>query len=244
MSETYLNNYVVVDLETTGLNPKSDKIIEIGAVRVENGQVTETFSTYVNPFRKLEERIVKLTGITQEMVDSAPKIAEVLPQFLAFEKELPLVGHKILFDYSFLKKACQNEGYDFERTGVDTLHISRIVFPELPSKTLQAMCEYFQIPLMAHRAFEDASATKQLYELLKETCRKHPDVDKIFAEKQLIYQVKKESKASERQKKKLQELIESMHVSVDFSIDELTRNEVNRYYDKIKSGYYSKKEEY
>ena len=99
------DTYVSIDLETTGLNPKRDRIIEIGAIRVEQGQIAEEFSTFVDPGRKLEERITELTGIRDEDLADAPQLDEVFPKLLKFMGELPLLGHSILFDYSFLKKA-------------------------------------------------------------------------------------------------------------------------------------------
>ena len=99
------DTYVSIDLETTGLNPKRDRIIEIGAIRVEQGQIVEEFSTFVDPGRKLEERITELTGIQDEDLTDAPQLDEVFPKLLEFMGELPLLGHRILFDYSFLKKA-------------------------------------------------------------------------------------------------------------------------------------------
>ena len=97
-----INSYIALDLETTGLNPKQDKIIEIGAVRVENGQETGRFHTMLNPHRELEERITELTGIAWDMLKDAPDIGDILEEFLAFCGELPLLGHRIIFDYSFV----------------------------------------------------------------------------------------------------------------------------------------------
>ena len=97
------DTFVSIDLETTGLNPKRDRIIEIGAIRVEQGQIVEEFSTFVDPGRKLEERITELTGIRDEDLTDAPQLDEVFPKLLEFMGELPLLGHSILFDYSFCK---------------------------------------------------------------------------------------------------------------------------------------------
>lgn len=104
MEISMYDTYVSIDLETTGLNPKRDRIIEIGAIRVEQGQIVEEFSTFVDPGRKLEERITELTGIRDEDLTDAPQLDEVFPKLLEFMGELPLLGHSILFDYSFLKK--------------------------------------------------------------------------------------------------------------------------------------------
>jgi len=99
-----VNSFICLDLETTGLNPKTDKIIEIGAIRIENGVQTGTFETFVNPGRLLEERITELTGIRDEDLQNAPPIQAVLPGFLEFAGDLPLLGHSVLFDFSFIKK--------------------------------------------------------------------------------------------------------------------------------------------
>ena len=101
MEISMYDTYVSIDLETTGLNPKRDRIIEIGAIRVEQGQIVEEFSTFVDPGRKLEERITELTGIRDEDLADAPQLDEVFPKLLEFMGELPLLGHSILFDYSF-----------------------------------------------------------------------------------------------------------------------------------------------
>ena len=159
-------SYVCIDLETTGLNPKLDKIIEIGAVKVIDGQITDTFHSYVNPGRKLEERIVELTGIGQEQVDAAPDIARIFPGLEKFLGDLPLLGHRILFDYSFLKKAAVNLKCPFEKQGIDTLRIARCFLPQLEHRTLPYLCEYYQIAHQAHRASADAEATSRLYNIL------------------------------------------------------------------------------
>lgn len=96
-----VSSYVAVDLETTGLDPKQDKIIEIGAVKVVEGQETESYETFVNPYRKLEFRVVMLTGITDRQLETSPGIGEVIGGFLEFAGDLPVLGHHVIFDYSF-----------------------------------------------------------------------------------------------------------------------------------------------
>ena len=100
----YTNDYVVIDLETTGLSPKYEKIIEIGAVRIRNGEVSDTFSTFVNPGKSLPPRITELTGINEAELVNAPYIEEILDEFLDFIGDDVLMGHNLLFDYSFIKK--------------------------------------------------------------------------------------------------------------------------------------------
>lgn len=166
--------------KTTGLAPKQDKIIEIGAVRVRDGQIVGSFTSFVNPGRILPAHITELTGILQEQVDEAETMESVLPAFLEFAGDLPLVGHRILFDYGFLKRAAVNMRLDFERSGVDTLKLSRQFLSELPSRRLSALCEHFEIPIQAHRALEDARATHILYEKLLELYGTGPDRGKAF----------------------------------------------------------------
>lgn len=228
-------DYVCVDLETTGLTPKTNHIIEIGAVKVREGRVADTFASFVNPGMPLEQRIIDLTGIQEENLVGAPTIGEVLPVFLEFEEELPLLGHSVLFDYSFLKKEAVNCKLSFERQGIDTLKIARKYLPDLPSRSLGALCEYYHIPHNAHRALEDAMATVRLYDrLLAEFF--HPE-ESIFVPKPLIFQVKREQPASKRQKEQLYRLIEQHRITeIGFDVERLSRNEASRLADRIRSG--------
>ena len=214
-----MKEYVSVDVETTGLAPKQDKIIEIGAVRVRDGQIVGSFTSFVNPGRILPAHITELTGI------------------LEFAGDLPLVGHRILFDYGFLKRAAVNMRLDFERSGVDTLKLSRQFLSELPSRRLSALCEHFEIPIQAHRALEDARATHILYEKLLELYGTGPDRAKAFEPVPLICKVKRESPATKAQKERLKKLI-SMHQLVpEYDVEMLTKNEASRQIDRILAAY-------
>ena len=169
------DSFISVDIETTGLSPVKDKIIEIGALKVVEGKVIEEFDILIDPRVELPERIVELTGISQDMLTGRPTIEEVLPKFLEFAKDLPLLGHNIVFDYSFLKTAAAKQKLVFERKGIDTLQIARTLLSDLESKSLEALCQYYGIVNKKHhRAFEDAKATMMLYEKLssheKATC--------------------------------------------------------------------------
>lgn len=227
------DSFVVIDLETTGLNPKTDKIVEIGAVKVKEGIITEYFERQVNPGRKLEERITELTGITDDELEKAPYIEEVLPELLDFIGENILVGHRVLFDFSFLKKAAVNMKLTFEKKGIDTLKLARRFLPELESKRLTFLCEYYGIPLKAHRAVEDAKATALLYGKLAQA---FPQED-AYQPVPLIYKVKKEGPITSKQKERLYKLIEQHKLIVDFDVDKLTKNEASRITDKILSKY-------
>ena len=178
-----MKEYVSVDVETTGLAPKQDKIIEIGAVRVRNGQIVGSFTSFVNPGRILPAHITELTGILQEQVDEAETMESVLPAFLEFAGDLPLVGHRILFDYGFLKRAAVNMRLDFERSGVDTLKLSRQLLAELPSSRLSALCDrakaFEPVPLIC-KVKRESPATKAQKERLTKLLALHqltPDYD-------------------------------------------------------------------
>ena len=130
------NDLIVVDLEMTGLQVKTDRILEIGAVRIHEDQITDSFQTFVNPHRRLEERIIELTGITDDMVADALEADAALEAFLAFAGDCPLLGHNIRFDYGFLKQCAINNGRKFERKALDTLKIARKVLKEPEKKSL------------------------------------------------------------------------------------------------------------
>ncbi len=233
----FCNTYTVVDVETTGLDPKQDKITEIGAIRVENGKKTAEFHSLVNPGRKLDERIVELTGLTDEKLEQAPFITEVIKEFLAFETTGCLMGHSVLFDYSFLKRAAVNAGESFEKTGIDTLAISRKYLQDLESRSLPYLCEYFEIAHQAHRALSDVEATWGLYGILKERFGQDEEAEKVFSMHPLIYQVKKESPATKKQLEQLQRFLNHYHIESEYNIESLTRNEASRYMDRLISQY-------
>ena len=227
------NSYVCVDIETTGLNPKTDRIIEIGAVFMEDGICKGTFETLINPGRRLTEKIIKLTGITDTDLLNAPKMSIVLPEFLDFMKEATLLGHSILFDYSFLKRACVNHKYELERKGIDTLKIARKYLPDLESRSLNCLCQYYHIPHQAHRALEDAKATCILFNKMRDDFGNREDAGQYFTPYPLLYKVKREQPANPRQKERLYKLINKHKLIVDYDLDDLTRNEASRYTDQI-----------
>ena len=230
------SKYVVVDLETTGLQPARDRILEIGAWKVIDGKITEKFCEYVNPQMDISERIRELTGISNEMVKDARTISEVLPEFVAFCDGFDLLGHNILFDYSFLKQQAVKMKIPFEKNGIDTLKIARALLPELESRSLGALCEYFQIDLTyAHRAYYDALATWHLYERLKERVPKGQEA--IFSPKELLYKPKKQSSITEFQKAYLNDLVKYHKIELHVCVDSLTKSEASRTIDTIISEY-------
>lgn len=231
-----VNSYVAVDLETTGLDPRRDKIIEIGAVRVCEGVISEVFETLVNPYRLLEMETKTLTGIGDREVEAAPGIDDVLPEFLAFAGELPLLGHHIIFDYSFLKRAAVNQRLGFSKEGIDTLILARLFMPQEEKKNLKAACSWFKVePKESHRAMADAMASHQLYQAMKN--RYGQERPEAFSAKNLVYKVKREQPASKRQKEHLQDLVKYHKIGLTVQIDHLSRNEISRITDKIIAQY-------
>lgn len=231
-----LKNYVIVDLETTGLNAGTDKIIEIGAIKIENGHET-IYNSFVNPEIPISERIVEIVGITDEMVKDAPKISDIIGEFIEFTKDLPLVGHNLLFDFGFLKTAAAQNGYQFQKKGLDTLDIARKYLPELKSRKLEYLCEYFGIQDdRHHRAWNDAKVTGELYHIL---CEKFENVEdknkKVFEPKELHFEIKKRSPITPRQKSYLGSLLLKHGIKPDYVIDELTKSEASRIIDGILS---------
>lgn len=236
-----IDSYVCLDLETTGLNPKRDRIIEIGAVKVRRGQEVESFSTFVNPGRALEARITELTGIRDEDLAQAPDIRAVLPGLLAFLGEDVLVGHRISFDYSFVKKAATDAKMDFQAFGVDTLQIARICLPEVEKKNLEYLCRYYQIPHKAHRALDDARATGQLYEILARLYGTSQEA--IFQPVPLICNIKRDTPATKAQKEQLCRLLQMHKLQLGeeglplLDMEKMTRSETSRLIDQILAKY-------
>lgn len=235
--EIFCDSFTVVDIETTGLDPKKDKITEIGAIRVEGGRIKATFHSLVNPGRKLEERIASLTGLTDDMLKEAPYIRDVIGEFLAFETTGCLLGHSILFDYSFLKRAAVNERKEFERLGMDTLAISRKYLQELESRSLPYLCRHFGIGHQAHRALSDVEATLELYWILKEKFGQDKEAWKCFGPKPLVYQVKRESPITKKQMEQLQRFLSYYGLECEYNIENMTRNEASRYLDHLISSH-------
>ncbi len=166
-------SFVVFDLETTGLNsaPTSgnmDRIIEIGAYKICDGAICESFSSFINPEKKLSDEIIKLTGITEEMVSGAPTYEQVMPDFFKFCEGSVLVGHNIAgFDFKFVDYYCAKLGYMFERKLIDTIPLSQeLLF--LSNYKLNTVADRFGITFNHHRAVDDALVTAKIFiELIK-----------------------------------------------------------------------------
>lgn len=228
-----IKEYIAIDLETTGLSAKEDKIIEIGAIKVADGKEQEIFETFINPGRAISEHITEVTGINDDMVLNAPYIDEQIGNLTKFIGDLPLLGHNLMFDYSFIKKATTNHNIPFEKEGIDTLKLARKYLPELKSKKLDYLCEYFHIEdNNHHRAVNDARAAYLLYNVL---CDKYgAGVDDVV---KLNYSAKKETPVTPKQIVFLSSLIHKHKIQIDYDISKLSKNEASRKIDKILSTY-------
>lgn len=163
----YMPDYVVFDLETTGVNVIKDDIIEISAVKVLGGKVADTFSTLVNPGRPIPYYATQVNGITDEMVEDAPDIREALADFLTFAGDAVLVGHNIQsFDLNFVSNAAEGLfGKTVENDYIDTLYMARSCLPELSHHKLVDVASYFHISAEgAHRALCDCIMNQKCYE--------------------------------------------------------------------------------
>ena len=231
-----LEDYVVIDLEMTGLNAKTDAILEVGAVRVRDGRQTETYGAILKCGRELSERVVELTGITSEMAADGREPEEAMQEFFTFLGDDVLVGQNVIFDYSFLKQWSVNHGQTFERNAVDTLKLARRFLPAEQKKDLESLCACFGVKREnAHRAFDDAYETWQVYEALRERYEEESAGD--FMPKPLLYKAKKQTPATVRQIKYLREYAAHYQIKLPENFPEMTRSEASRLTDRLIATY-------
>lgn len=227
-----LRDYIAVDLEMTGLDPRRDHILEIGAVKIKNKKVQETFSRLIRQKDLLKDRIIELTGITDEMAAKGDEPDEAVGAFLEFAEDLVWVGHNVIFDYSFIRQWEVNHRIRRTCYGVDTLKIARKCLPKLEKKTLDFLCEHYKIVRNArHRALDDALADRALYEILERGfLEEQPG---LFEKKELQYKTKRQTPATPRQKNYLKVLTEYHKIITDVPIEELNRSDASRLTDRI-----------
>lgn len=230
-----LGDYTVIDLEMTGLQPKTDKIIEIGAVKVRNGAVTDTLKYMVNPGCAIPERIRELTGITDEMVQEGVEEDAAVEKLLEFIGEDILVGQNVIFDYSFIKQWAINHKRPLELAAWDTLRLAQKLLPKEQPKKLEALCEYFNIErTQGHRALEDALETKLVFEKLVELAG---DKKELLEPKLLQYKAKRQTPATSHQIERLKEYVALHNIKDEINYERLTRSEASRLMDKYLSIY-------
>lgn len=165
--------FICFDIETTGLSAARDKITEIGAVKVENGIITDKFSTFVNPEMPIPQKITQLTGITDEMVKDAPSQSEAVSAFLEFAGDNVLVAHNAPFDTSFIAKACEDMGREYNYTSIDTVAISRAILTDIKNCKLDTVAKFLRLgEFNHHRATDDAEMLAKIFITL---CRRLTD---------------------------------------------------------------------
>ncbi|MBU5250243.1 3'-5' exonuclease [Coprococcus comes] len=227
-----LKSYVCFDLETTGLDPLYNEIIEIGALKVRDGKVAERFMEFIHPQEEISPMITNLTGITNEMVANARPADAVISDFLKFCEDDVLIGHNVGFDYSFMKSGASNLGLTFEKFGIDTFKIAQRTLKSLPSKSLSSLCEYYQIEnKAAHRAYYDALATAKLYQTLAHYFEN--EAPSLFKPQQLTYKIKKVQPATVKQIALLQRLCSQKKKVPEWNPDTITRSEASRLIDSL-----------
>ena len=181
------DTFVCFDIETTGLSAKTEKITEIGAVKIKGGQVVDTFSTFVNPEKPIPAKIVELTGITDAMVKDAPSQSDAVRAFLDFCGDTVLVAHNAPFDTSFIKVACANMGVEYNYTSLDTVAICRAILPDIKNCKLDTVAAYLRLgEFNHHRAVDDADILSKIFISL---CSRLKDDYNIFSTKDINTQI-------------------------------------------------------
>lgn len=188
------DDFVVFDIETTGFSSEDNRIIEIGAVKISNGEIIDSFNYFVNPKVSIPYKITELTGINNDMVKDAETIEEVLPKFLTFIGNSIVVAHNADFDTGFIKVNCRRMGLEFNSGIIDTLPLARFLFPNLKKHKLNVICDHLGISLENHhRAVDDAKATSEIllkcFELM--TSMEIMDLDSLNRQYLKSYDIKK-----------------------------------------------------
>lgn len=230
-----LRSYIAFDVETTGLDPQENEIIEIGALKVRDGRVAERFMEFIHPQNPISPSITNLTGITNDMVAGARPRRAVVSDFLDFCEDDVLVGHNVTFDYSFMKSSAARDGMDFEKMGIDTLKIAKKIHKDLDSKSLGRLCEYYHIEnRSAHRAYHDALATAKLYQTLAHYFE--AEDPRLFKPVQLTYKIRKPQPATPKQISFLTSLIRKKGVIIEWDPATISRSEASRLIDGLLKG--------
>ena len=233
-------NYVALDLETTGLSPRDDMIIEIGAVKYLGGKKADSFAAFVNPGRHIPQKITEITGIDDSMVLSAPAVEKVLGELLDFIGELPVLGHNVSFDYSFICQKALDMKIKYHAKGIDTHKISRKLLTGLDSRSLESLCSFYNIvEEPRHRAFSDAAAAAKLYDCLYDEAvgRAEENFVGLFLPEDMTYTAKKDTPITPKQINFLRSLIRQHGVVLDRELESLTKSQASREIDKILSTY-------
>ena len=167
------DSYVALDIETTGLDPRGCEIIELAAIRIQDSKIVESFSELVRPDSEVSGFITRLTGISNDMLADAPNICEALPRFLEFVGDNVILGHNICFDIGFICDKAARQGRHFNNDYIDTMRISRRLFPEHRTHKLDDLISRFNLKARnEHRALGDTLLTARCYEYMKRHVRR------------------------------------------------------------------------
>jgi DNA polymerase III subunit epsilon len=235
-------NCIAFDLENSGLSPKKDYIIEIGAVKIIDDRIAESFSTFVSPGVALRKHITEITNITDDMLKGAPDEKEALTAFFDFMSgEKTLLGHGINYDYRFIKTAAARHGmlkYVDGLKGIDTLTIARKFILKDTSKKLCDLCRYMDVdPGHSHRALDDTIAAYGVYRVLEQ--KYYGSDPEAFKPKIMQYELGKNEPIMEKQKVQLMNLFKEKNIINSRDISSMTKSEASRYIDRIKSNQYA-----
>lgn len=226
-----METYVALDLETTGLSPEKDQILEIGALKVENGIVTDTYETLVQCPQGINMRIQELTGITDEMAATGITEARAVQELLEFCRGYVILGHNVPFDYGFVKAAALRCGIKYHTQVIDTLKIARKLLTNVEKKSLEYLCQHYHIETKAsHRALEDARAAMELYKIM---AQEFPQQQELFEPITVHKKIKKQDPITEAQKSYLKKLCVYHGLKVVAEADKLTKSEASRLIDEI-----------
>lgn len=225
------DTFVAIDLETTGLSPDKCRILEIGALKVERGVVSDTYQTFVTCPYPISPTVQQLTGITDDMVRDGLDEADAIREVLEFCGDYVLLGHNIKFDYSFLKATAVRNGRSCEARALDTLKIARKALPDIEKRSLEYLCSYYSIETRtSHRALEDARAAMELYKILEQQFGAHRE---WFVPAALSFKVAKSEPITKAQIGYLSDLLAYHHIELDEPIWSLTKSEASRRIDGI-----------
>lgn len=227
-----ISDYIAIDLETTGIRLSKDKIIEVGLLKVKDSHIIDTFSCVINPDMQVDNKILELTKISENELENAKRIHEVINNIVDFCEEYVLLGHNTIFDYSFVKKEANRAGLEFEKRGIDTYKLCKRVLPENVRKNLTDACGYFGIERKnSHRAFSDAYYTHVLFQ---EIIKNFKTLE--ISSEAMKFRIKKFVPIRKRTKEDLQKLLNCHRIGCKVNIDLLSESEAKRMMDKIKSG--------
>ena len=227
-----ISDYIAIDLETTGIRLSKDKIIEVGLLKVKDSHIIDTFSCVINPDMQVDNKILELTKISENELENAKRIHEVINHIEDFCEDYVLLGHNTIFDYSFVKKEANRAGLEFEKRGIDTYKLCKKVLPDNVRKNLTDACGYFGIERKnSHRAFTDAYYTHVLFQEIMKNFK----TLEISSEAMKV-KIKKFVPIRKRTKEDLQKLLNCHRIGCKVNIDLLSESEAKRMMDKIKSG--------